>query len=226
MRIAVAVLATGVGNVRSVVRAIDRASSSVSVSKPGVTWSTETTRDPERVRQADVLVVPGQGSFGAFAEALSSGLAEAVRERVSAGAPYLGICLGLQILFDASDEAPGARGLSVFGGRVHRLAPGLEPGTERPWPLPHAGWNRVAAPNDAGGRVPASHYYFAHSYAAVPDDASLTLATTEYGVPFPSAVGRDNVLGVQFHPEKSQRAGLELLTRFFTSVALRGGAPR
>jgi imidazole glycerol-phosphate synthase subunit HisH len=211
----VAVLATGVGNVRSVLRAlgsvVDREAEIIA------------TADPELVRRADVLVVPGQGSFGAFTAALSSGLDQVLIERIRAGTPYLGICLGLQILFEASEEAPGARGLAILPGRVHRLAPGIDEATKRQRPLPHVGWN-LAAPSVAASDeghpndplVGADHYYFAHTYAATPEDPSITLATTEYGETFASAIRRDNVVGVQFHPEKSQRAGLALLARFFT----------
>ena len=167
--------------------------------------------DPEEVRAADVLVVPGQGSFGAFAAALDGGLREVLTERIRAGTPYLGICLGLQILFEDSDEAPGAKGLGIFGGRVRRLEPGDEA-------LPHMGWNRAdaVAANPSSALFESAHYYFAHTYAAAPSDAAIALATTTYGAQtFPSAVAADHVVGVQFHPEKSQRAGLALLQRFF-----------
>jgi glutamine amidotransferase len=207
----VAVLAAGVGNVRSVVRALERA-----VSHPK---TIETTAAPDAVRRADVLIVPGQGAFGAFAAALAGGLGEAVVERVRAGAPYLGICLGLQILFEESDEAPGDRGLSLLRGRIRRLQPGMDGPRRRP--LPHVGWNRAvpieASPGACSGSlVEPVHYYFAHSFAAEPLDRSVVLATTEYGPAFTSAVGHENIVGVQFHPEKSQRAWLGLLERFFS----------
>jgi imidazole glycerol phosphate synthase glutamine amidotransferase subunit len=202
----VAVLAAGVGNVRSVVRALERA-----VSGPK---TIETTAAPEVVRAADVLVVPGQGAFGAFAAALAGGLGEAIVERVRAGVPYLGICLGLQILFEESDEAPGERGLGLLRGHIRRLEPGMDGPRTRP--LPHVGWNR-AAPLVAGptALVQSVHYYFAHSFAAEPVDPAVVLATTEYGPAFTSAVAHENIVGVQFHPEKSQQAGLTLLERFF-----------
>jgi glutamine amidotransferase len=208
----VLVIATGVGNVRSVVRALDRV---VSGTKDIVT-----TADPDLIRSADVLVVPGQGSFGAFSSSLCGGLDAALVEHIRAGTPYLGICLGLQILFEESDEAPGARGLGIFRGRVRRLESRIDPTTARPFPLPHVGWNRAepVLPVSATTVALADHYYFAHSYAAAPEDASLTTTTTDYGDTFTSAVQRDNVVGVQFHPEKSQRAGLGLLARFFSVV--------
>lgn len=190
-------LATGVGNVRSVVRALEKSASQV-----------VTTADPEEVRRADVLVVPGQGSFGAFANALDGGLREVVLERIRAGTPYLGICLGLQILFEDSDEAPGAKGLAVFAGSVRRLEPGNEA-------LPHMGWNRAERVTESA-LFDSEYFYFAHTYAAVPADPAVTLATTTYGTQtFTSAVASGAVVGVQFHPEKSQRAGLALIQRFF-----------
>ena len=211
----IAVLATGVGNVRSVLRALEHAGASA-----GLSGDLALTRDPDVVRRADILVVPGQGSFGAFASALLGGLDEALRERVRGGGAYLGICLGLQILFESSEEAPGARGLGLLRGAVRRLDPGVDARTGRRRPLPHVGWNR-AEPRDVAAAeiVPAAHYYFAHSYAAVPEDRGAILATTEYGETFASAVADQNVLGVQFHPEKSQRAGLVLLERFLRRAA-------
>jgi glutamine amidotransferase len=217
-------LATGVGNVRSVLRALDRVTSAMSNVAP--TRELVATSDPEIVRRADVLVVPGQGSFGAFAEALDRGLREALLERIDAGTPYFGICLGLQILFEESDEAPGARGLAVLRGRVKRLVPGADPSLGRPRPLPHVGWNRAelvaaaraAPPSDV--LVAPAHYYFAHSYVVVPDDPEIVLTTTSYGdASFASAVRHANVVGVQFHPEKSQTAGLSVLERFFAGIS-------
>jgi len=181
----------GVGNVRSVVRAIERVA-------PGV--EVVLTRDPDAVRRADRLVVPGQGSFGAFAAAMHGGLGEALASAIRAGTPYFGICLGLQVLFDDSEEAPGEHGLGIFRGNVKRLAAG-------DLPLPHIGWN------SAGDHF----FYFAHSYVAVPADPSIVAATTEYGQRFASIVAKDNVTAVQFHPEKSQQAGLFCLEKFFAS---------
>jgi imidazole glycerol-phosphate synthase subunit HisH len=183
----------GVGNVRSVVRAISRVLPSAEVVVSG---------DPDAVRRADRIVVPGQGSFGAFAKAMHGGLGDALVESIARGTPYLGICLGLQVLFEDSDEAPGEKGLGVYRGRVKRIAAG-------DLALPHIGWNSVL-PGDR-------FFYFAHSYVAVPNDPSIICGTTEYGERFASMVRKDNVLGVQFHPEKSQREGLALLERFFTT---------
>jgi len=213
------------GNVRSVVRAVELASGRTAT----------VTRSAADVRGAEVLVVPGQGSFGVFARAVEGGLGDAIRAHVDAGRPYLGICLGMQVLFESSDEAPGARGLGVFRGHVRKLAPGLDPETAAPMALPHIGWNVVdftpgsplapPAPPAPPGRPPSAHFYFAHTFAAAPDDASLVLGTTTYGADrFVSAVTKGRVLGVQFHPEKSQREGLALLRRFFSSVSSTGAA--
>lgn len=191
-------LATGASNIRSVVRALERTASNV-----------VTSGDPEEVRRADVLVVPGQGSFGAFANAWDGGLREVVLEKIRGGTPYFGICLGLQILFEDSEEAPGAKGLGVFAGSVKRLVPGNEA-------LPHMGWNRAELAQASSEVFESAHYYFAHTYAAEPVDPRVTLATTTYGSQtFSSAVASGNIVGVQFHPEKSQRAGLGLIERFF-----------
>ncbi|CAN5924554.1 imidazole glycerol phosphate synthase subunit HisH [soil metagenome] len=194
----------GVGNVRSVVRAIERASGA-----PGVV----VTRDPAAVRAADYVVVPGQGAFGAFVRGIEGGLGDALREHLAAERPYLGICLGMQVLFGSSDEAEGTSGLGVLRGHVARLAPGIDPVTARPYALPHIGWNAVEGPV-AGERAP--YFYFAHSYAVVPDDPTIATGTTTYGeARFVSAVAHGSVRGVQFHPEKSQREGLALLSSFF-----------
>jgi len=207
-------LATGVGNVRSVLRALDRATSGIA------NTNIVTSAEPEVARTADVIVMPGQGSFGAFAAAVDGGLREAVLEKVRSGTPYLGICLGLQILFEDSDEAPGAKGLGILAGRVHRLAPGVDPELGRERALPHIGWNRAeVVPSRESSIVGAGHYYFAHTYVAAPADPSVILTTTSYGdATFASAVQKDQVVGVQFHPEKSQSKGLAFLERFFVSV--------
>lgn len=172
------------------------------------------TRDPAVVSGADYVVVPGQGAFGAFARGIEGGLGDALREHVASGRPYLGICLGMQVLFESSEEAPGAAGLGVLRGQVKRLAPGIDPATARPYALPHIGWNTVVAARPAGGT--ARHFYFAHTFAAAPHDPSVIAGTTEYGAArFTSMIAHGAVLGVQFHPEKSQREGLDLLASFF-----------
>ena len=212
----------GVGNVRSVVRAIQRGAAD-GPSHSRRACDVIVTRDHAVVRDADFLVVPGQGAFGPFARGIEGDLADALREHIASERPYLGICLGMQVLFDSSDEAPGAKGLSVLRGHVARLDPGIDPTTSRQYALPHIGWNAVegcgagvGASGALGDAASGRHFYFAHTYAAVPEDASVIAGTTEYGAArFASVIARGTVLGVQFHPEKSQRAGLALLARFF-----------
>jgi glutamine amidotransferase len=169
------------------------------------------------VRKADRLVMPGQGAFRDCAIALGGALGDAVRAHLDSGRPYLGICLGLQVLFASSTEAPSARGLGIFPGEVVRLAGGVDPMTATPLKIPHMGWN-VAEPTAHPGllRRPA-HYYFVHSYVVAPSDPSVVAATTDYGAPFVSAIAKDNVFACQFHPEKSQAEGLALLERFLAS---------
>jgi imidazole glycerol-phosphate synthase subunit HisH len=196
----------GVGNVRSVVRAIQHAASA-----SGRAPDVAVTREPAVVRDAAYVVVPGQGAFGVFVRGIEGGLGDALREHIAAERPYLGICLGMQVLFESSEEAPGAAGLGVLRGHVERLAPGIDPITNRPHALPHIGWNAVESTTGA-----APYFYFAHSFAAVPQDPAVVSGTTSYGdARFASAIARGSVIGVQFHPEKSQREGLALLTSFF-----------
>jgi glutamine amidotransferase len=214
MRVAVA--DSGVGNVQSVLRALGR-----SAADAGVTAEILLTDDPDALRRADALVVPGQGSFGGIAHAMHGPIGEALLEKIRQGAPYLGICLGLQVLFEGSEEAEGVRGLGVFAGTVKRLDAGIDPGTGLPCPLPHIGWNTVARRAAAGGLLPEAptHFYFAHSFAAVPADEAVVAGTCGYGASFVAAVAKDNVVGVQFHPEKSQQDGLDVLARFFRRAA-------
>lgn len=199
----------GIGNLRSVVRALERSSAA--------TITVET--DALRLLEADVIVVPGQGAFRDGAAALARGFGEAIRNHVSAGRPYLGICLGMQLLFDTSDEAPGAAGLGIFPGHVARIQP-VHANGKPSLKVPHIGWNTVNAPepND-GTKGPTSalaplfgkQVYFAHSFVAEPRDLTCVAATVDYGHKLVCAVARDNIVAVQFHPEKSQRAGLAFL---------------
>jgi imidazole glycerol-phosphate synthase subunit HisH len=210
----VALVDLGMGNLHSVERALGQGAA-----EAGVACTVLRTPDPDVVRRADKIVVPGQGAFRDCSAGLFSstmGMGEALRERIAAGVPFLGICLGLQALFEGSDEEPRAPGLGIFAGRVARLSPGDG------YKIPHMGWNRVTLLRAEGplsvfaGQEP--HFYFVHSFHAVPADASILAAVTEHGPHrVTAAVQRDNVTATQFHPEKSQAAGLRLLAAFLQS---------
>ena len=212
--IRVALVDLGMGNLHSVERALAQGATDA-----GIECTVERTSDADAVRRADKIVVPGQGAFRDCAAGLSreaGGMGDALRERIGAGVPFLGICLGLQALFEGSDEAPGAPGLGVFAGRVERL------GSGEGYKIPHMGWNRITLRVQTPGRGPlavfageAPYFYFVHSFHAVPIDPTLIAAVTEHGPHrVTAAVQRDNVTATQFHPEKSQAAGLRLLAAF------------
>ena len=193
-----------IGNVRSLAKAFEAAGT-----------APRRTDDPEAIAEADRLVLPGVGAFGACARALRArGLFDLVAERARAGVPLLGVCVGMQLLFDVSEERGEHAGLGLLPGRVVRFAEAA--GADgRPLKVPHMGWNRLRPTADhpvVDGR--AEHVYFVHSFHARPADPGDVLATVDYGGPVPAVVGRGNVVGVQFHPEKSHAAGLALLRRF------------
>ena len=199
----IAVVDYGVNNVRNVVRAFAASGHSVTL-----------TADPDVVRSAERVLLPGVGNFGRGASTLAaSGLGDAVRDVAAAGRPVMGICLGMQLFFRTSEEAPGVSGLGLLDGRVRRFGGDM--------PVPHLGWSEVEA-TGAGAEHPVlaglangpQYFYHVHSYhpADVPDESLL--ATADYGGPFPAVVGKDNVVGAQFHPEKSQRAGIAVLDAF------------
>lgn len=201
------------GNLRSVERALAQVGGDVQV-----------TRDPDVVRRAAKVVVPGQGAFGVFMRGLTErGLGEALSQAIASGRPFLGICLGLQVLFDESEEravdergdAAPVPGLGVVRGRVVRLVPG-DPSLK----VPHIGWNRCARRREdplLAGIEDAAHFYFVHSFHAVPTDPSLVVLDAEHGVRITAAIRKDNVFACQFHPEKSQAMGLRLLENFVRS---------
>ena len=209
MSASIAVVDVCGGNLRSVQRALQKAGGTVIV-----------TRDPETVRRADKIVVPGQGAFGVFMHSLAErGLGDALREVIASGRPYLGICLGLQILFDASEEhLDGDRpiaGLGVIAGQVVRLRP-----EHAAVKVPHMGWNRVTrhAPEPMLDGVPEdAHVYFVHSFHAVPEDRSLVTLEADHGMPVTAAIRKDHLFACQFHPEKSQAVGLRILANFVGS---------
>ncbi|HEU5040721.1 MAG TPA: imidazole glycerol phosphate synthase subunit HisH [Gemmatimonadales bacterium] len=200
----IAVVDYGVNNLKSVVRALAAGGHEAVL-----------TTEPDLVRRADRVLMPGVGNFGQASRNLDrTGLGGAVREVAAAGRPVMGICLGLQLFFAGSEEAPEAQGLDLLPGTVRRFVTTLH--------VPHVGWARVDL-TDAGRRhamlAPAfggeaRFFYHVHSYHPADLPADAVLGTGEYGELFPTLVGRANVVGAQFHPEKSQRAGIELLDAF------------
>ena len=205
----IAVVDYGAGNLRSVSRALARSG-----------LAPDVTSDPTAVREADGVVLPGVGAFrDAVAKLAANGLDKAVRDAIEAGRPYLGLCLGLQLLFEESDEHGVTPGLGLLAGRIERFpAPGTPGGPAR---VPHIGWNDVAFSGDHAmtRRLPRREsFYFVHSYRAVPRDASIVAGVVDYGTPFAAAVATGNVFAVQFHPEKSQTAGRNLLDAFRTWI--------
>ena len=201
----------GMGNRRSAEKALERVGARVAL-----------TADHDRLAAADGLVVPGVGAFAAAMDRLrAAGLDDLVIERARAGVPVLGLCLGLQRLFERSAELGGGDGLGLLAGDVRPLAP--DPPALK---VPHIGWNVVRFTRPSAlteGLGDAAAFYHVHSFAAEPADESDVLGRGDYGGPFVSVVARDNVFGVQFHPEKSSAAGLRLL-RNFAAVCARVGA--
>lgn len=194
----------GAGNVVSVSKALRHVGASVLLSE-----------DPAVVRSADALVFPGQGHFGQAMDRLSaSGMDRALLAAIDRGTPFLGICLGLQLLFEGSDEAPGVAGLGAIRGYCRRFDDNVN--------VPQIGWNAVdtivtETPLDAVAS--GEYFYFVHSYHAVCDDLTALAASSEHGGRFCAAVARDNVFATQFHPEKSGTAGLKVLQEFVANAA-------
>lgn len=186
----------GAGNLRSIQRAI--------VANGG---EAEISGDPDRIAKADRLVLPGVGNAKAAMDQLhATGIAEATREQAEKGTPVLGVCLGMQLLFGEQEEGP-TTGLGLLNGSVLRL-----PSNHK---IPHMGWNTVRfTENSPLGNHAPDAFYFVHSYYVKPTDSADIAGETDYGLHFPSVVIRDNIWGTQFHPEKSQQAGLKLIQRW------------
>jgi glutamine amidotransferase len=205
-----AIIDYGSGNVRSVRRALEAAALGA-----GVSLDADLTDDPDRIRRADRVVLPGVGHFADCAAGLAAreGVTEALIEAVfRKGVPFLGVCVGMQLMADVGREDVETRGLGWIPGAVERLKP-----NDPALPVPHMGWNTLTGmiehPVLAGlGAEP--HVYFVHSYALTAEIASQVAARCDYGGPFVAAVARDNIFGTQFHPEKSQQAGQRLLANF------------
>jgi glutamine amidotransferase len=191
----------GTGNLRSVQKALEAVGAIV-----------VRTSDPQKVLQSGRVVLPGVGAFGDFMAGLhSSGLDTAIREIVQRGTPLLGICVGMQALFETGEEMGEHAGLALLAGRVVRFAGSL------PVKVPHTGWNQVEVWQETplfDGIASGAYVYFNHSYSCQAADSSNVSARTSYGISYACAVQRENILGVQFHPEKSQAGGLQVLRNF------------
>ena len=195
----IAIIDYGMGNLRSVVKGFERVGVKVFL-----------TGDPSRLEQAGGVVLPGVGAFAdAMANLRSTGMDQAIHRAVQAGKLFLGICLGQQLLFEFSEEWGLTKRLGIFPGGVKRLPPALK--------VPHMGWNQIEIQRPdplLQGVYDLSSFYFVHSYYVDPEEKDLVLTLTEYGLRFASIVARENVYGIQFHPEKSSVLGLKILKNF------------
>ncbi len=202
-----AVIDYGAGNLRSVLHALNHL---------GVK-NMRLVRDPQGLKNTDKIILPGVGAFGAGMQKLhEQNLIQPIKDAINRGVPYLGICLGMQFLFEQSDEMGIHEGFGLLAGCVTRFSPNL--GLK----VPHMGWNQLKVEKSSSllHDIPAGNWvYFVHSYYCAPANRSDVLASVDYGLPFTAAVQRDNIFGVQFHPEKSQRIGLRLLSNFLEYTA-------
>ena len=172
------------------------------------------TREKEKILGADKVILPGVGSFGRAMEKIRSyGLEDVIKETIDKGTPFLGICLGLQLLFERSEESPGAEGLGILKGEILRIpdTPGLK--------IPHMGWNSLEFRNNGrlfAGLPQESYVYFVHSYYLKAADEGIVTAVTEYGTQIHASVEQDNIFACQFHPEKSSDVGIRILQNFIS----------
>ena len=196
----IAIIDYGMGNLRSVEKALQSLGADCSI------LSRPCTLDHYKG-----VILPGVGAFGdAMTNLRQNGWVEWIRETVKTGIPFLGICLGLQLLFNWSEEGEGGEGLNIVAGKVIKFSPGVGI-------IPHMGWNQLKIASDTpllSGIDRDSYVYFVHSYYVVPDQAEVIAATTDYGIDFVSAIVKDNIYGLQFHPEKSQAVGLRILRNY------------
>lgn len=197
----IAIIDYDAGNVKSVEKALQYLGQEAAI-----------TRDADTILHAEGVILPGVGAFrDAMAKLHSYGLVEVIRRTVGAQIPFLGICLGLQLLFESSDESPGVEGLHILDGKILRIP--AQPGLK----IPHIGWNNLSFPNE--GRlfkgIPENSYvYFVHSYYLQATDPAIVTAATEYGTSIHASVEKDNVFACQFHPEKSSDVGMQILRNF------------
>jgi glutamine amidotransferase len=199
----IAIVDYGMGNLRSVSKAFQSQQFSVVV-----------TRNPDDIAGASGLVLPGVGAFGDCVKNLGDyGLIDPILKFIDSGKPFLGICLGLQVLFEESEEAPGVKGLGLIKGKVVKFPDFKEEGLK----VPHMGWNQVTIKKDIPileGVKENSWFYFVHSYYPSPEDDSVSAVKTTYGFEFTAAVAKDNIFASQFHPEKSSDLGLKMIRNF------------
>jgi imidazole glycerol-phosphate synthase subunit HisH len=195
----VAIVDYDAGNTLSVMRALEKVGAGV-----------ELTQDPDRIAFADAVVLPGVGAFGDCMRKLRErGMDGACREAFLSGKPFLGVCVALQVVFESSEESPGVEGLGLMPGEVVRFA-------VDDLKVPHIGWNEICLVRDHPvlQGLDGEAFYFVHSYYPMPEDRGDLIGETDYGTRFCSAAGRENLVAVQFHPEKSSRAGLQLYENF------------
>jgi imidazole glycerol-phosphate synthase subunit HisH len=197
----IAIIDYQMGNLRSVQKGFEK-----------VGYSSTITSDPAELERADKVVLPGVGAFGdAMAELRRRSLVDPIRQAVASGKPFLGICLGLQLLFDCGYEGQRHEGLGILAGEVVRFELPVE------YKVPHMGWNQLCVRRSApllAGVSEGAYCYFVHSYYVVPREPSVIAVETNYGRPFCSMIWRDNLFATQFHPEKSQQTGLRMLKNF------------
>lgn len=201
----IAIIDYGAGNIQSVVKAFHFIGCDIAV-----------TANPNELRQASAAVLPGVGAFGNAMECLEkSGLVNPVLDFISSGKPFLGICLGLQLLFEGSEELPGKKGLGVLKGKICKIPNGA--GLK----IPHIGWNSLDIKKSGGlfsGLEPNPYAYFVHSYYLKAEDRSVVSSTVEYGVTIDASIQYENLFATQFHPEKSGKTGLKMLKNFASFI--------
>ncbi len=201
----IALVDYGMGNIRSVSKAIEAAGGEITI-----------TQNPEDIKKSKAIVLPGVGAFrDCMANLNELGLLDVVKEEILKGKPYLGICLGMQILFAESEEFGICKGLDILKGKVIRFS------LPKEYKIPHMGWNRVKFMKKSKflSEVPdSSYFYFVHSYYVAPEEKGVVAGVTDYGVEFTSMVIYENIFATQFHPEKSQKMGLKLLKNFIQLI--------
>ncbi|MCS7242401.1 imidazole glycerol phosphate synthase subunit HisH [Candidatus Caldatribacterium sp.] len=197
----IALVDYGMGNIRSVLKAFEAVGAEIFIA-----------RTPEEIKKAKAIVLPGVGAFKDCMNNLKNyGLITSIKEDILKGKPYLGICLGMQILFSESEEFGHTEGLNIFSGKVVRF------NLPKDYKIPHMGWNSLKIKSKTkilNGIPDNSFFYFVHSYYVVPEDEKIVTAVTEYGIDFTSMVTYENIFATQFHPEKSQKVGLKLIKNF------------